>query len=434
MIIRVLFALLLTLSSLMASAGSLLLINAHLVDPALKTQTIGHVLIDGDKVVDVLKEIPTNFTGETVDLTGKYLIPGLVDAHVHSEGNRDSEFGKGEDFGPEETARRMLYAGVTAYLDLGLDADSVFAARRKLRAHEIFGADLYAVGPVIIGRARTGTSGGAIGVTTPDEARAALDRLALQHPDLVKLIFDWANGKNTMSAGVMRELIAHARKLGLKTVVHIGNWENGRLAAEAGPTAITHLDDNAVIPEGVAKAMGAKHIYSIPTMAVQQDFLDILGDHRLLDRPLLREMVSEPVIASYRRLDPKADADCITCRWQREGRKYYGVSLQRLLRAGVPIVAGSDTGNLGTFQGYSLHREIEILRDWGLSNWDALASATTNAYALLGLNMGFKRGADASFVVLNASPVADVANTQTIHGVLFHGEWVDRAALRKPLP
>jgi imidazolonepropionase-like amidohydrolase len=416
--------------SLSAEAASLLLASAHIIDPALQQEYVGYVLIQEARVVDVLKTRPADFHGDEIDLTGKYLIPGLVDAHVHSEGNRAPVGEPNEEFGPEETARRMLYAGVTAYLDLGLDADTIFNARQKQREGALPGADIYAAGPVFIGIGRRGSHGGALVAETVGGARSALDKLALRRPDVIKLIFDWAGGRRTMSAEVMRALIEHAQELGLKSVVHIGTWENARLAAEVGPTAITHLDDNAEIPPSVAELMAAKRIFSIPTMAVQQDFLNILEDHRILDSALLRGVASESVIESYRKLDPVTYADCPTCRWQREGRKHYGVSLRRLLSAGVRIVAGSDTGNLGTFQGFSLHRELYVLNQWGLSRWEALAAATTRAYELLGLNMGFKAGADATFVVLDASPLVDIGNTQRIERILFHGRWVDREALR----
>ena len=425
------FCALSALARLSASAASLLLSNAHVIDPATQQEYIGYVLIQDSHVMDVLKARPTDFHGDEVDLTGKYLIPGLVDAHVHSEGNRAPKGEPDEEFGPEETARRMLYAGVTAYLDLGLDADTIFNARQKRRDGVIPGADIYAAGPVLIGIARRDGRGSAVFALTAGEARGELDQLAKRQPDVIKLIFDWAGGRRTMSAEVMRALIAHARELGLKTVVHIGTWENAQLAAEAGPTAITHLDDNADIPPGVAQLMGEKKIFSIPTMAVQQDFLNILEDHRILDSPLLRAVASASVIESYRRLDPVNFADCPTCRWQREGRKYYGVSLRRLLDAGVRIVAGSDTGNLGTFQGFSLHRELHVLNQWGLSKWDALAAGTTRAYELLGLNMGFKAGADATFVVLDASPLTDIAHTQRIDRILLRGHWVDREVLMR---
>src|SRR6202040_1420729 len=71
-----------------ADAGWLLLENARIVDPARRVEFTGHVLIRDEKVAEVLQEPPPEFQGEVVDLSGKYLVPGLVDAHVHSWGNR----------------------------------------------------------------------------------------------------------------------------------------------------------------------------------------------------------------------------------------------------------------------------------------------------------------------------------------------------------
>ena len=73
---------------------------------------------------------------------------------------------------------------------------------------------------------------------------------------------------------------------------------------------------------------------------------------------------------------------------------------------------------------------LSLLQQSGLSNWDALAAGTTQAYALLDLNMGFKTNAEATFVVLSASPLVAVTNTERIERILFHGAWVDRDALR----
>ena len=419
----------LSLCALPAQAAPLLLSNARIIDPATRQDYIGFVLAEGARVVSVTNTRPLDYHDSEVDLTGKFLIPGLVDAHVHAIGNAAPVGKPGEEFGPEETARRMLYAGVTAYLDLAHDQKPMFQARQRRREGAFLGADIYAAGPVFIGIGPR-DRGSAIVVETPAEARRELDGLSARTPDVVKLIFDWTREPRTMSADVMRALIEHARELGLKTVVHIGTWENARLAAEAGATAITHLHDLGIIPDDVAATMAAKHIFSIPTMTVQQDFLNILENHHLLDSPLLNAIVSHDVLASYRALDPVKYADCPTCNWQREGRKYYGASLARLIHAGVRIVAGSDTGNLGTFQGYSLHRELSLLQQSGLSNWDALAAGTTQAYALLDLNMGFKTNAEATFVVLSASPLVAVTNTERIERILFHGAWVDRDALR----
>jgi imidazolonepropionase-like amidohydrolase len=408
---------------------SVLLSNARIVDPARRTENVGHILIRGNKIVDVLQEAPSAFDGETVDLSGKFIIPGLVDAHVHSEGNRGPLEQRGESFWVEETARRMLYCGVTAYLDVGLAPARIFPVRERLRAGELLGADVYAAGPAFMGVAFRDPLGHTASVTTPEQVRAALADLARSKPDVVKIIFDWAARKNTMSLAIMRSLVESSHELKLKTVVHIGTWANARLAAEAGATAITHFYDTAPVPEDVARLFAERSVVFIPTMAVQEDFLNILEDRALLDNTLLRSVTSDALLEMYRKMEGVANPDCFTCRWQREGRKHYATSLHRLRDAGVSIVAGSDTGNIGTFQGFSLHRELILLNRSGLDTWDALAAGTTRAYRFLGLNMGIERGADATLLVLGASPIENIANTQSIERILFHGKWVDRAAL-----
>ncbi len=410
-------------------ADDLLLRNAHIVDPARRVEYIGHVLVHADKVVDVLREAPVDFSGEMVDLSGKFLIPGLVDAHVHSEGNRGPQAERGEVFWVEETARRMLYCGVTAYLDVGLAPARIFPLRDRLRAGELYGADVFAAGPVFLGVAHRDPRGSTLSVETPEEVRRALAGLAQSRPDIVKIIFDWARAKNSMSLPIMRSLVETARAMNLKTMVHIGTWANARLAAEAGATSITHLNDTTVLPEDVAQLLAEKSIQFVPTLSVQQDFLNFLEQPSLLDNPLLHSVVSSELITMYRDFNPGKESDCFTCRWQREGRKHYRLSMDRLRRAGVAILAGSDTGNVGTFQGFSLHRELILLNQSGLDTWDSLAAATVRAYPLLGIKMGFERGADATFVVLAVSPVENIANTQSIERILFHGRWVDRAAL-----
>lgn len=425
-----LLALLCALAPLRAwAAEPLLIANARVIDPAQRREYTASLRIENGVLVEIIEQAPASFAGTVVDLSGKYVIPGLVDAHIHSGKNAAPVGDPDEMISFERTARLLLYCGVTSYLDLGSDQKRVFAVRRKLRERAIRGADLYAVGPVFLEGTRKAAGDGALFVSSPEDARRQLDALAAKKPDAVKLIFDWSSERRTMSEPVMRALLARARELGLRTVVHIGTWENARLAIDAGAYAITHLADTDDLPEDLASEMAAKKVFAIPTMAVQADFLDILENHAILDSPLLGAVTSAAHRERYRALDPVAYADCPTCLWQREGRKHYPISLQRMQKAGVHMVAGSDTGNLGVFQGFSLHRELLQLERGGLSRWEALESATTRAYELLGLQMGLRPGAEATLVVLDASPLEDLANTQRIARVMQRGAWVDREKL-----
>jgi len=116
--------------------------------------------------------------------------------------------------------------------------------------------------------------------------------------------------------------------------------------------------------------------------------------------------------------------------WQRSGRNQFMQNFRSLLQGGVSVIAGTDAVNLGTFQGYSLHRELELMVLSGASNQEALRAATTNACAFLGEDCSLAEGAKADLLITEKSPLDNIANTQTIAYVLYRGEIVDRKALK----
>ena len=101
-------------------------------------------------------------------------------------------------------------------------------------------------------------------------------------------------------------------------------------------------------------------------------------------------------------------------------------STRILADAGVLMLTGTDSGNWGTIQGYSVHRELIKLVEAGLSTWQALAASTVNAGEFLGRNYGVGPGDEANLVVLRASPIEDIANTQEIELVIHHGKIVEK--------
>ena len=94
------------------------------------------------------------------------------------------------------------------------------------------------------------------------------------------------------------------------------------------------------------------------------------------------------------------------------------------------MVTGTDGGNPAVFQGYSVHRELRLLVEAALSPWDALAATTINAGRLLGRRWGMDVGDEGTLVILDASPLDDIRNTERIHSVILRGMTVDRDAIR----
>ena len=105
-------------------------------------------------------------------------------------------------------------------------------------------------------------------------------------------------------------------------------------------------------------------------------------------------------------------------------------AVRALAAAGVPMLTGTDGGNFGVFQGYSVHRELELLAKAGLSPWAALRAATTDAARFLDRRWGVEPGDEATLLVLDVSPVEAICNTKRVHAVIQRGAVVDREALR----
>lgn len=398
-----------------AFADSLLLQNANIVDPKTKTIQRRDLLILDGRIKAFNPKLPKTY--RTMNMTGKYIIPGLIDLHVHCSGNPFPD-GQHEDLSPELTARAMLFSGVVAYLDLFYGDFAQIFRSRKLQQTEPSQhhqeADIYCAG--------TGWGNWNL---TKDPQAAVESYIDRWKPDVVKLIY----GREGLDKANLLKAIKGANNKKVKTVVHIGSWEHAQDAIEGGATAVTHFFDDEVIPPPVLRSWVKARAISIPTMAAQCDLANLTEKPVLLKNPILNGLEPSSRLASFLHKDKFTKKALETLKWQKEDRANNMKSLKKLADAHVPILAGSDTGNLGTIQGFSLHREIKIMQDAGYPAWDALASATTRAAEFLGRPSGIRDGDVAELVILDANPVQNIANTMKINGVIHHGNLIDRSSL-----
>jgi imidazolonepropionase-like amidohydrolase len=412
----------------------LILAGATLIDPKAKTTQIADLLIKDGHVVSVVPAAGASGKTEEgavrVDLRGKFVMPGLVDLHVHSWGNTSViEGGRDDEPGRAAVLARMLYAGVVAALDLGTNPDEIFPLRDKQRAdpESVPGAALFAAGPVL----------GTWIIPTPELARERVSQLAKRKPDVVKLMFDHVNSDPGMgmNSRIFNAAAAEARKAGLKTVVHIGTWEDAAQAVEGGASAITHLFDAEEIPVKLARRMKELGVVEIPTMAVQGDLYRVSRNLKMLEDPLLVAVAPPWFLAQFRQPVKNWKARARNwLDWQEADIPVDFVSIKRLLKAGVPLLTGSDAANYATFQGYSEHREIELLHEAGLSVWDALAAGTTRSAGFLGKSFGVEPGDEAELIVLSASPLADIRNTRKVEALVHLGRYWGAAEREKLRP
>lgn len=410
------FLLLACLPSTPLAAADLLLKNARLVDPAARRVTITDLLIREGKIAGPATSAAS--TPPTVhDLQGRWVIPGLIDLHVHYPGNTLPNGGE-EEHDIRESARILLRAGVTAFLDLGSSTDEIFRERERQRAGDpatADEADIYCAGTPF------GISG------SPGAITRLQAYIARWRPDAIKFLYLHSRRQPSPSPEALRHLVAAARGAGVKTVVHISVWDDARAALAAGASAITHFHDEAVVPDDLARAWAASATRSIPTLAVQTDLVNFVDHPELLDHPLPRLLIPASSRAAYRDRAHFIDETTRGLEWRRDALAKDRQTFARLQRAGVRMLAGSDTNNLGVFLGYSLHRELLLMQENGYSPWDALAAGTTAAADFLGRPAGIHPGETAELVILDADPTADIANTQKIHAVVHRGRYFPSA-------
>ncbi len=429
---------LLTLSPL--KAQDLFLSGGRLVDPRTQTVSEQSLLIRDGRIAEEAEALPPGFDGEVIDVTGKWVIPGLHDLHVHSMANVGPR-GQPEILGTAAAARRMLYAGVTGFLDLFNLEKFVLPLRDRQRRGETGpGADIFAAGPCLTAPGGHCTEYGTPtrALESPQDARREVATLARKKPDVIKIVYEnvdeelrgktWRKPRPTIDRATMEAAVEAAAAHGISTVFHIRSWQDVHDVVTAGGSAVTHLPSHGEVPPGLAELMKEKGTFMIPTLSVGD--LALSTRPEILDRPLLRALTTGEMIQAYRQVDPSNEN---FQKWQRglaEAQSARFAALATLTDASVRIVAGTDAGNPGTILGFSLHHELALMVERaGSSPWQALASATTSAGELLGRSYGLDAGDEGSVVVLDASPIEDIRNTEKIHLVIHRGTVVDRDAL-----
>jgi len=412
------------------AAQDLVLTNARIVDPATREITTGALWIEDGRIAGRGEMAPVDAPGERIDLEGRWVIPGLNDLHTHSFGNM-APGGAMDGAGTQQIAMRVLRAGVTSFLDLFGMEDYILSLRDRQRSGEIGGAEIFAAGPCF-----TATDGHCSEygiptrlIDTPEDARREVAELAPKRPDVVKVVYDHYDygprSMPTVDRPTFEALVATAREHELPVLVHVGTWEDVRHAVLAGAAAITHVPRGEPVPPDLAELIAERGVYHIPTLVVHMDLSEHFRNPELAEESLLVELAPESVRGVYHLgTDGLPESARAWVERQATFKEEIMESVRRLHAAGVRFLTGTDAGNWGVFQGYSVHREMMRLVEAGLSPWEALAASTTEAGDFLGRDFGVGEGDEASLVVLDASPIEDIHNTQRIRMVVHRGEVV----------
>ena len=374
-----------------------------------------------------------------VDLTGKTIIPALVDAHSHFGflNQRDGSMSKA-NFNREnllDHLKRYAYHGFAASISMGTDFGEL---PYQLREEVHPGAALFRT----VGRGLAWPGSGPNDaarndvpyvVTTVDQARQAVRDLAPHHPDFVKI---WVDDRNHTQKKLTPELygaaIDEAHKYNLRTIAHVFDLEDAKGLIRAGIEGFTHLVRDKDLDEEFLQLL-KQHpgVFVTPNLGVTSRALES-GRPAWLDDPLLHETIPPGEIKrlenQFSNRKPEALANT-RMSWDLQVR-----NLHKMREAGVRVVLGSDSaGDPGRTMGWHAIWEVDALAKAGMTPSEVIVASTRLAAETLKLDqLGMVApGKSADFIVLNANPLENIANTRKIYKVYLRGEEVDRTAMRR---
>jgi imidazolonepropionase-like amidohydrolase len=379
-----------------------------------------------------------------LDLTGKTIMPALVNAHGHPGFQRGLTY-SAENFTREtimDDLNRALYFGVVAVLSQGIEKGEVmYAIRADQEAGRSGGARLRLAGRGIgapnAGPGNAAYAGIAYEVTTEAQARQAVQELAGKKVDLIKIWVDDRNGRAPrLAPNLYRAIIQEGHKHGLKVNAHVFYHSDAVDLVDAGIDGLAHLVRDKEMDDALVASIVRRNVYVMPNLSPEWNTYQQLP-HWLTDGDplltLLQESVSPPVIARMRNAYANRNPDAVE-----RTRAQYAIlqrSLAKLARANAKIILGSDTGLEDHLFGMSEQRELESMANAGMSPMQVIVSATSRPAEYLKLDKTgvLAAGKEATFLVLDANPLDNITNTQRISRIYVKGVEVDRTALRRSL-
>lgn len=396
------------------------------------------VMVVNDRIerINTQAESDIPVQAQTIDGDGLYLMPGLVDAHVH--------YLDAPVFG-----RLMIANGVLFVRDMGMPNDYILEVRDALNRGDMLGPELITTGAILDGYPPL-IPLISLGIQTPEEGRTAVSRQAEAGVDMIKVY-------SKLDKDVFLAIVDEAQKHNLKVVGHVPDSIYIEDAAAAGLQSSEHFFGFEKV---IAKLLGAPVKLSYDGMGSEADYLQRLGEvnpdelRNVYQRIRASGMTICPTVITF-----KVGTDIGTFQtgnflhnefvspmvrniwqtlWSQQAKlpdfiwQNWAQMVCGMNQAGIPLMVGTDLMIPGIFAGYSVHEEMAIWQEAGIPPVDVLRSATSVPAQFMGLGKrlgNLREGKTASMVLIRANPLEDIRNASHIEGVFLRGMYFNRRDL-----
>ncbi len=446
--------------------------NVTVVDVVKQQLVPGQTIVVNNGIISNIQpaqriKIPPGVT--VIDSKGKYLMPGMTDAHVHffqSGGlyTRPDAIDL-RKFHPYETEidwvhnnmedllRRYVKAGITSVFDVG--SNYHFLQQRDSFENKSYAPHIFMTGPLLTSYEppvykNIGNEEPFILVKSPEDGIKGVQAELPYHPDFIKIWYIVSPIKDSLEASarefepVAKAIIDEAHKHHLKVAVHATQRITAQLAVESGCDYLVHGVEDEIVSDDFIKLLKTHNVIDCPTLIVEDGYYKTFGqnmhyspyDVAMSNRVQLNsinDLKTLPDTALTHFYKKRFTSPAIMQRWLHDDSVRM-VNLKKMIDGGITIVAGTDAGNVGTQHASSFYDELLAMKQSGLSNWQIIQSATINPAKILEKEKGMGSiavGNKADMLILNANPVENLENLTKINLVINKGQVINPATIIK---
>lgn len=393
---------------------------------------VGATIIDGTGMlpiqngsVIVIDGIVTNigFQGDVaipkgatvIDLSGKFIMPGLINAHGHIGGTEGLQGGKYSKANVLRDLTLNARYGVTTVVSLGGDEQASIELRNTQNTTSLNRSRLFLAGTIVTG-------------DTPEQVRSVVQENAATAVDFIKIRVDDNLGNSVkMSPEIYTAVINEAHMNDVPVAAHLFYLEDAKELLNAGADFIAHSIRDQIVDKEIIDLIKAKDVYYCPTLMREVSTFVYESTPEFFSDPFFLMETEAAIIDALNNPERQNGIrNSTSAKAYKAALKVAMTNLKLLSDNGVKIVMGTDAGPPGRFQGYFEHQELELMVEAGMTPMQVIQSATANAAAYLGLEKlgAIKKGNWADFLVLNANPLEEIANTKNLNSVFIAGNKV----------